>query len=141
MWIKLRPKNWEKKTLWEIVETVKHQSFGSEYKWKEGKIPIIDQSKQWIYGYHNIEEKEQENEQWKKNKSVKILKLSKLDKWDYWYVTFANHTANIRFITNDFSTIQNVFVIKRKKDNEWKYLIYNNKLLYYLLIRAKYNFF
>ena len=68
----------------------------------EGKIPVIDQTKNDVIGYHNNNDYVIANE----NNPV---------------ITFANHTCNLRLMTNNFSTIQNVPFVAKDLPVFWIY--------------------
>ncbi|MEI6863873.1 MAG: N-6 DNA methylase [Candidatus Adlerbacteria bacterium] len=61
----------------------------------EGKVPVIDQSQSDVFGYHNLKPDIHASE----GEPV---------------ITFANHTRAVRYMTHDFSVIQNVFPLRAK---------------------------
>lgn len=70
----------------------------------EGLVPILDQGRSGVIGYHNDEPG---------------VKASIEDP----IIVFANHTCYMRLISYDFSAIQNVFAFKGKEcDVFWVYL-------------------
>ena len=98
------PKGWQVKSFGEFVT---RQSVGKKYDQKsalpEGLIPILDQGKSGIIGFHNDEP------------GVR----ASLDKP---VVVFANHTCYMRLITFDFSAIQNVLpFIGKGIDTVWAF--------------------
>ncbi len=98
------PKGWRVKSFGEFVT---RQSVGKKYDQKsalpEGLIPILDQGKSGIIGFHNDEP------------GVR----ASLDKP---VVVFANHTCYMRLITFDFSAIQNVLpFIGKGIDTVWAF--------------------
>ncbi|MBN6082616.1 restriction endonuclease subunit S [Aggregatibacter actinomycetemcomitans] len=99
------PMGWEVKRIDEIIQKI---PVGKKYSSKtaliEGSIPILDQGRSGIIGYHNDES------------GVKAS-------IDEPVIVFANHTCYMRLISYDFSAIQNVFAFKGKEcDVFWIYL-------------------
>lgn len=79
------------------------QKYDQKSAQTEGSIPILDQGKSGVIGFHD------------EQPSV----LASLDEP---VVVFANHTCNMRLITFPFSAIQNVLPFKGKKvDTVWAY--------------------
>lgn len=98
------PKGWQVKSFGEFVT---RQSVGKKYDQKsalpEGLIPILDQGKSGIIGFHNDEP------------GVRAS-------LDNPVVVFANHTCYMRLITFDFSAIQNVLpFIGKGIDTVWAF--------------------
>lgn len=99
------PKGWE----WlKIEQVVKKIPVGKKYSQKntfpEGHIPVLDQGKSGIIGFHN---------------DTAGVKASIQDP----VIVFANHTCYMRLIHFDFSAIQNVFAFKGQDVNiYWLYL-------------------
>ena len=88
------PEGWSIK---KIVDCVKRLSVGKKFSQKNaqkaGDIPILDQGKSGIIGYHDEEPG---------------VQASPEDP----VIVFANHTCYMRFIMHDFSAIQNVLPFK-----------------------------
>ncbi|MCP2085943.1 UNVERIFIED_ORG: type I restriction enzyme S subunit [Paraburkholderia sediminicola] len=100
----LVPRGWK---VLKFAEFIARQSVGKKYDQKsalsEGEVPILDQGKSGIIGFHNDEP------------GVK----ASLDKP---VVVFANHTCYMRLITFDFSAIQNVLPFTGKGvDTVWAF--------------------
>ena len=93
------PEGWFKKPIKDIVL---RSSVGKKYAQKtaspNGNIPILDQGKSGIIGFHNSEP------------GVKASPANPI-------IVFANHTCNMRLIMHDFSAIQNVLPFKGKGIN------------------------
>lgn len=101
----LVPKGWEVKKIDEVIQKI---PVGKKYNQKttvpDGKIPVLDQGKSGIIGYHN---------------NIAGVKASIQDP----VIVFANHTCYMRLIHFDFSAIQNVFAFKGQSINiYWLYL-------------------
>ncbi|KGQ52003.1 Putative type I restriction enzyme specificity protein MPN_638 [Gallibacterium anatis] len=101
----LVPKGWEVKKIDEVLQKI---PVGKKYNQKttvpDGKIPVLDQGKSGIIGFHN---------------DTAGVKANIQDP----VIVFANHTCYMRLIHFDFSTIQNVFAFKGKNINiYWIYL-------------------
>ena len=101
----LVPKGWEVKKIDEVIQKI---PVGKKYNQKttvpDGKIPVLDQGKSGIIGFHN---------------DTAGVKANIQDP----VIVFANHTCYMRLIHFDFSTIQNVFAFKGKNINiYWIYL-------------------
>lgn len=101
----LVPKGWEVKKIDEVIQKI---PVGKKYSQKttvpDGKIPVLDQGKSGIIGYHN---------------NIAGVKASIQDP----VIVFANHTCYMRLIHFDFSAIQNVFAFKGQSINiYWLYL-------------------
>ncbi|MFQ1014527.1 restriction endonuclease subunit S [Avibacterium paragallinarum] len=99
------PKGWEVKKIDEVIQKI---PVGKKYNQKttvpDGKIPVLDQGKSGIIGFHN---------------DTAGVKANIQDP----VIVFANHTCYMRLIHFDFSTIQNVFAFKGKNINiYWIYL-------------------
>ena len=99
------PKGWEVKKIDEVIQKI---PVGKKYSQKttvpDGKIPVLDQGKSGIIGYHN---------------NIAGVKASIQDP----VIVFANHTCYMRLIHFDFSAIQNVFAFKGQSINiYWLYL-------------------
>jgi len=88
------PKGWEVK---KIEDIIKRFPVGKKYAQKtaseKGQVPILDQGKSGIIGYHNE-------------------KPGIMASPDDPIVVFANHTCYMRLIMHDFSAIQNVLPFK-----------------------------
>ena len=98
------PKGWEVK---EVGECIVRHTVGKKYDQKTvspvGKVPVLDQGKSGIIGYHNGEP------------GV----FASIDKP---IAVFANHTCYMRLITFSFSAIQNVIPFTGKEmDTVWVY--------------------
>lgn len=101
----LVPKGWEVKKIDEVIQKI---PVGKKYSQKttvpDGKIPVLDQGKSGIIGFHN---------------DTAGVNASIQDP----VIVFANHTCYMRLIHFDFSAIQNVFAFKGKNINiYWIYL-------------------
>ncbi|KGQ47202.1 restriction endonuclease HindVIIP subunit S [Gallibacterium anatis 10672-6] len=99
------PKGWEVKKIDEVIQKI---PVGKKYNQKttvpDGKIPVLDQGKSGIIGFHN---------------DTAGVNASIQDP----VIVFANHTCYMRLIHFDFSAIQNVFAFKGKNINiYWVYL-------------------
>ena len=101
----LVPRGWEVKKIDEVIQKI---PVGKKYSQKttvpDGKIPVLDQGKSGIIGFHN---------------DTAGVNASIQDP----VIVFANHTCYMRLIHFDFSAIQNVFAFKGKNINiYWVYL-------------------
>ncbi|EKO3892211.1 restriction endonuclease subunit S [Vibrio metschnikovii] len=101
----LIPEGWELKKIGDVVE---RYSVGKKYSQKTavetGLVPILDQGKSGIIGYHN---------------DSPGVKASLDDP----IIVFANHTCYMKLVTYDFSAIQNVLPFKLNGcDIYWSYL-------------------
>ncbi|MCW9698502.1 MULTISPECIES: restriction endonuclease subunit S [unclassified Avibacterium] len=99
------PRGWE---CLKIEQIIKKIPVGKKYSQKntfpEGHIPVLDQGKSGIIGFHN---------------NAAGIKASIQDP----VIVFANHTCYMRLIHFDFSAIQNVFAFKGQDVNiYWLYL-------------------
>lgn len=99
------PAGWEVKRIGDVVQKI---PVGKKYSQKtvmaKGKIPVLDQGRSGLIGYHN-------------DKAGVQASLEKP------VIVFANHTCYMRLITYDFSAIQNVFAFRGKDCNVlWLYL-------------------
>lgn len=99
------PKGWE---CLKIEQIIKKIPVGKKYSQKntfpEGHIPVLDQGKSGIIGFHN---------------DTAGVNASIQDP----VIVFANHTCYMRLIHFDFSAIQNVFAFKGQNVNiYWLYL-------------------
>ncbi|VEB24850.1 restriction endonuclease subunit S [Avibacterium volantium] len=99
------PRGWE---CLKIEQVIKKIPVGKKYSQKntfpEGHIPVLDQGKSGIIGFHN---------------DTAGVKASIQDP----VIVFANHTCYMRLIHFDFSAIQNVFAFKGQDVNiYWLYL-------------------
>ena len=84
------PKGWEVRSIGDcIIRLQVGKKYNQKTVSKNGKIPVLDQGKSGIIGYHN-------------NKPGVITSIEKP------VAVFANHTCYMRLITFPFSTIQNV---------------------------------
>ena len=99
------PKGWEVKRIDEVIQKIPvGKKYSSKTAFSEGLVPILDQGRSGVIGYHN-------------NKPG--VKASIEDP----IIVFANHTCYMRLISYDFSAIQNVFAFKGKECNlYWLYL-------------------
>lgn len=98
------PKGWKVKSIQDIITRIptgkKYEQKTSE---KEGKVPVLDQGKSGIIGYHNEE--------------PGIVATT-----DEPIIVFANHTCYMRLISYPFSAIQNVLpFIGKGIDTIWLY--------------------
>lgn len=101
----LVPKGWEVKKIEQVIKKI---PVGKKYSQKntfpEGNIPVLDQGKSGIIGFHN---------------DIAGVKANIQDP----VIVFANHTCYMRLIHFDFSAIQNVFAFKGSNLNiYWVYL-------------------
>ena len=99
------PKGWEVKRIEEVIKKIPvGKKYSSKTAFSEGLVPILDQGRSGVIGYHNDEPG---------------VKASIEDP----IIVFANHTCYMRLISYDFSAIQNVFAFKGKAcDVFWVYL-------------------
>lgn len=99
------PKGWEVKRIDEVIQKIPvGKKYSSKIAFSEGLIPILDQGRSGVIGYHN---------------DKPGVKASIEDP----IIVFANHTCYMRLISYDFSAIQNVFAFKGKECNlYWLYL-------------------
>lgn len=99
------PKGWEIKALDEVIQKIPvGKKYSSKTAFSEGLVPILDQGRSGVIGYHN---------------DKPGVKASIEDP----IIVFANHTCYMRLISYDFSAIQNVFAFKGKECNlYWLYL-------------------
>ena len=99
------PEGWEVKRIEDVIQKI---PVGKKYSQKtvteKGKVPVLDQGKSGLIGYHN-------------DKAGVQASLENP------VIVFANHTCYMRLITYDFSAIQNVFAFRGKNCNVlWLYL-------------------
>lgn len=99
------PKGWGVKRIEEVIQKIPvGKKYSSKTASTKGLIPILDQGRSGVIGYHN-------NEAGVKASIEKPV------------IVFANHTCYMRLISYDFSAIQNVFAFKGKETNiYWTYL-------------------
>ena len=99
------PKEWEVKRIDEVIQKIPvGKKYSSKTAFSEGLVPILDQGRSGVIGYHN---------------DKPGVKASIEDP----IIVFANHTCYMRLISYDFSAIQNVFAFKGKECNlYWLYL-------------------
>ncbi|HHF4970293.1 TPA: restriction endonuclease subunit S [Haemophilus influenzae] len=99
------PKGWEVKRIDEVIQKIPvGKKYSSKIAFSEGLVPILDQGRSGVIGYHN---------------DKPGVKASIEDP----IIVFANHTCYMRLISYDFSAIQNVFAFKGKEYNlYWLYL-------------------
>lgn len=105
------PKGWKTQKIGDFIERI---SVGKKFNQKsalpEGSVPILDQGKSGIIGFHN-------------EKPSVFASLNKP------VVVFANHTCYMRLITFDFSAIQNVLpFIGGTVDTIWAYYATKDKI-------------
>ena len=98
------PKKWKILKIKDIVRRIPiAKKYNTQNILNDGKIPVIDQTKNEILGYHN------ENDFIPASLEKPVM-------------TFANHTCNIRLMTKNFSTIQNVIPLAPTKTSVfWLY--------------------
>lgn len=106
----LIPEGWRVKKIGDVVD---RYSVGKKYSQKtaveSGLVPILDQGKSGIIGYHN---------------DKPGVKAS----LDNPIIVFANHTCYMKLVTYDFSAIQNVLPFKLNGcDIYWSYLATQGK--------------
>lgn len=104
------PECWSVEKIGDVVERF---SVGKKYNQKiaveSGSVPILDQGKSGIIGYHN---------------DKPGVKASLNDP----IIVFANHTCYMKLVTYNFSAIQNVLPFKLKDcDIYWSYLATKGK--------------
>ena len=99
------PKGWEVKRIDEVIQKIPvGKKYSSKTAFSEGLVPILDQGRSGVIGYHNDKP------------GVKASIEEPI-------IVFANHTCYMRLISYDFSAIQNVFAFKGKECNlYWLYL-------------------
>ena len=99
------PKGWEVKRIDEVIQKIPiGKKYSSKTAFSEGLVPILDQGRSGVIGYHN---------------DKPGVKASIEDP----IIVFANHTCYMHLISYDFSAIQNVFAFKGKECNlYWLYL-------------------
>lgn len=99
------PKGWEVKRIDEVIQKIPvGKKYSSKTAFSEGLVPILDQGRSGVIGYHN---------------DKPGVKASIEDP----IIVFANHTCYMRLISYNFSAIQNVFSFKGKECNlYWLYL-------------------
>ena len=99
------PKRWEVKRIDEVIQKIPvGKKYSSKTAFPEGLVPILDQGRSGVIGYHNDEPGVRSN-------------------IEDPIIVFANHTCYMRLISYDFSAIQNVFAFKGKECNlYWLYL-------------------
>ena len=99
------PKGWEVKRIDEVIQKIPvGKKYSSKTAFSEGLVPILDQGRLGVIGYHNDKP------------GVKASIEEPI-------IVFANHTCYMRLISYDFSAIQNVFAFKGKECNlYWLYL-------------------
>ena len=105
------PKGWQVMKVGEFIERL---SVGQKYEQKTvspaGKVPVLDQGKSGVIGFHN-------------NEPGVIATLDKP------VVVFANHTCYMRLITYSFSAIQNVLpFVGSGVDTFWAYYATEGRL-------------
>lgn len=105
------PEGWHIKTVGEIVERV---PVGAKYDtktvFKTGKVPVLDQGRSGIIGYHN------------ETPGIHASPNNPI-------IIFANHTCYMRLIPYDFSTIQNVLPFYGDGvDTFWAYFATRDKI-------------
>ncbi|HHF1371395.1 TPA: restriction endonuclease subunit S, partial [Haemophilus influenzae] len=98
-------KGWEVKRIDEVIQKIPvGKKYSSKTAFSEGLVPILDQGRSGVIGYHN---------------DKPGVKASIEDP----IIVFANHTCYMRLISYDFSAIQNVFAFKGTECNlYWLYL-------------------
>lgn len=105
------PKGWEAKQFGNFIDRISvGKKFNQKTAFAEGAVPILDQGKSGIIGFHN------------ENPGV----YASLEKP---VVVFANHTCYMRLITFDFSAIQNVLpFVGKGVDTVWAYYATKDKV-------------
>lgn len=98
------PKGWSAKKFGDFIDRISvGKKFDQKTAFAEGAVPILDQGKSGIIGFHN------------ETPGV----CASLEKP---VVVFANHTCYMRLITFDFSAIQNVLpFVGKGVDTVWAY--------------------
>lgn len=99
------PVGWEVKRIDDVIQKIPvGEKYSSKTVSEIGKVPVLDQGRSGLIGYHNDEA------------GVKANIENPV-------IVFANHTCYMRLISYDFSAIQNVFAFKGKESNiYWTYL-------------------
>ncbi|CAM2799192.1 restriction endonuclease subunit S [Glaesserella parasuis] len=99
------PRGWAVKRIEDVIRKIPTgKKYSQKTAFEVGNIPILDQGKSGVIGYHNDEA------------GVKASIENPV-------IVFANHTCYMRLISYDFSAIQNVFAFVGKESNVlWTYL-------------------
>ncbi|MDY6215803.1 restriction endonuclease subunit S [Actinobacillus porcinus] len=99
------PRGWTVKRIEDVIRKIPTgKKYSQKTAFEVGNIPILDQGKSGVIGYHNDEA------------GVKASIENPV-------IVFANHTCYMRLISYDFSAIQNVFAFVGKESNVlWTYL-------------------
>ncbi|MDO9994723.1 restriction endonuclease subunit S [Glaesserella parasuis] len=99
------PWGWAVKRIEDVIRKIPTgKKYSQKTAFEVGNIPILDQGKSGVIGYHNDEA------------GVKASIENPV-------IVFANHTCYMRLISYDFSAIQNVFAFVGKESNVlWTYL-------------------
>jgi len=105
-----KPVRWEEKKIDDFITRLPvGKKFDQKTVSKAGKVPVLDQGKEGVIGYHSEEPGVHAS-------------------LDNPVVVFANHTCNMRIATFDFSTIQNVLpFIGQGVDTVWAYYASSGK--------------
>lgn len=106
----LIPKGWEVRSIGDSVIKLKvGKLFDSKTSFPYGSVPVLDQGKSGVVGFHNEE-------------------AGVFASPDTPLVVFANHTCLLRLISYPFSVIQNVFpLVGNKVDVIWLYFAVEGK--------------
>jgi type I restriction enzyme S subunit len=106
----LIPRGWKVRSIGEsVIKQKVGKLFDSKSSFPSGTVPILDQGKSGVVGFHNDEP------------GVLATPEAPL-------VVFANHTCSLRLLSYPFSVIQNVFPLKGNKvDVIWLYFAVEGK--------------
>lgn len=107
------PKGWNVRSIGDsVVKQKVGKLFDSKTSFTKGAVPVLDQGKSGVVGYHNEEP-------------------GVFASPDEPLVVFANHTCSLRLISYPFSVIQNVFpLIGKNVDVMWLYFAVEGKQLF-----------
>ena len=107
------PKGWNVRSIGDsVVKQKVGKLFDSKTSFTKGAVPVLDQGKSGVVGYHNEEP-------------------GVFASPDKPLVVFANHTCSLRLISYPFSVIQNVFpLIGKNVDVIWLYFAVEGKQMF-----------
>ncbi|MBF0784678.1 restriction endonuclease subunit S [Muribacter muris] len=99
------PRGWGVKKIEDVIKKIPvGKKYSQKTTFSEGLVPVLDQGKSGIIGYHN-------------DKAGVRASIENP------VIVFANHTCYMRLISYDFSAIQNVFAFRGEEtDIYWTYL-------------------
>jgi type I restriction enzyme S subunit len=106
----LIPKGWNVRSVGDsVIKQKVGKLFDSKTSFSSGSVPVLDQGKSGVVGYHNEEP-------------------GVFASPDMPLVVFANHTCSLRLISYPFSVIQNVFpLLGHQVDVVWLYFAVEGK--------------